>query len=75
MIEGGLLETQKAGKKLKDSKNLINPLLGLCFNPGAYDEELINDINSGKEVEVKNIPFNAKNYVKIVKPKTKKGAK
>ena len=61
--------------KLKDSKNLINPLLGLCFNPGAYDEELINDINSGKEVEVKNIPINAEDYVKIVKPKTKKGAK
>ena len=61
--------------KLKDKKNTINPSLGLCFNPGAYDEQLINDINSGNEVEVGNIPHNAKDFVKIVKPKIKKGVK
>ena len=61
--------------KLKDKKNTINPSLGLCFYPRAYDDKLISDINSGNEVEVCNIPHNAKDYVKIVKPKTKKGAK
>ena len=61
--------------KLKDKKNTINPSLGLCFNPGAYDDKLISDINSGNEVEVCNIPHNAKDYVKIVKPKTKKVSK
>ena len=61
--------------KIKYKNNTINPSLGLCFNPGAYDDKLISDINSGNEVEVCNIPHNAKDYVKIVKPKTKKGAK
>jgi|TARA_Y100000034_G_scaffold12596_1_gene13252 hypothetical protein len=61
--------------KLKDKKHTINPLLGLCFNRGGYDEKLIDDINSGKEVEASFIPPNADELVKVVKPKTKKGAK
>jgi len=61
--------------KLKNNKNTINPLLGLCFNRGGYDEKLVDDINSGKEVEVNFIPSNADELVKVVKPKTKKGAK
>ena len=61
--------------KLKDKKKTINPLLGLCFNRGGYDEQLVDNINSGEEVEVAFIPPNADELVEVVKPKTKKGAK
>jgi len=61
--------------KLKDKKKTINPLLGLCFNRGGYDEQLVDNINSGEEVEVAFIPPNADELVEIAKPKPKKGAK
>ena len=53
----------------------INEALGLCFNQGAYDLEVIKKINSGKEVEVNMIPSNAKRYVKqVIKKPVKKQA-
>tara|TARA_R100000049_G_C1910604_1_gene58078 strand:- start:212 stop:406 length:195 start_codon:yes stop_codon:yes gene_type:complete len=61
--------------KLKDKKNTINPSLGLCFNRGGYDEQLVDNINSGEEVEVSFIPPSAEGLVEIAKPKPKKGAK
>ena len=57
--------------KLINIKNKINPLLGICFKPGGYDKELVENINAGEEVEVKFIPLSAKELVKEVKVKPK----
>tara|TARA_Y100000310_G_C20359902_1_gene658477 strand:+ start:252 stop:443 length:192 start_codon:yes stop_codon:yes gene_type:complete len=60
--------------KIKNKNKPINVSLGWCFKKGAYDEDLIEKINSGKEVEIDFIPFSAEEFVKKV-IKRKKGAK
>ena len=55
--------------KIKLIKEPIRDALGICFNKGAYDPELIKQLNDGEEVEVEMIPKKAEKYVKEVKPK------
>jgi hypothetical protein len=58
--------------KIKLIKEPIRDALGICFKKGAYDPELIKQLNDGEEVEVEMIPKKAKEYVKEVKPKKSK---
>lgn len=58
--------------KIKLIKEPIRDALGICFNKGAYDPELIKQLNDGEEVEVEMIPKKAEEYVKEVKPKKSK---
>jgi len=55
--------------KLKDKKNPITQMW--CFNMNGYDSEIINKLNSGKEVEVEKIPKPALEFVTEIKLKTK----
>jgi len=55
--------------KLKDKKNPITQMW--CFNMSGYDSEIINKLNSGKEVEVEKIPKPALEFVTEIKLKTK----
>ncbi len=58
--------------KIKLIKEPINEALGICFNNGAYDPDIVKQLNDGEEVEVEKIPKKAKEYVKEVKPKKSK---
>tara|TARA_R110000851_G_scaffold80093_1_gene176379 strand:+ start:333 stop:515 length:183 start_codon:yes stop_codon:yes gene_type:complete len=51
--------------KLKDKKNPITAMW--CFTMGGYDSDIINKLNSGKEVEVEKIPKPALEFVKEIK--------
>tara|TARA_Y100001938_G_C8065876_1_gene420155 strand:- start:1073 stop:1267 length:195 start_codon:yes stop_codon:yes gene_type:complete len=42
---------------------------------GEYDKSIIDDLNSGKSVEVKKVPTGAWRYIEEVKTKTKKEGK
>jgi len=55
--------------KLKNKKNPITQMW--CFNMSGYDSEIINILNSGKEVEVEKIPKPALEFVTEIKLKTK----
>jgi len=55
--------------KLKDKKNPITQMW--CFTMSGYDSEIINKLNSGKEVEVEKIPKPALEFVTEIKLKTK----
>ena len=55
--------------KLKNKKNPITQMW--CFNMSGYDSEIINKLNSGKEVEVEKIPKPALEFVTEIKLKTK----
>ena len=56
--------------KLKDKDNPITQLW--CFKYKGYDLSLIEQINSGKQVEVDKVPKPAWNYVETVKTVKKK---
>jgi hypothetical protein len=56
--------------KLKDKKNPITAMW--CFKYSGYDSEIINKLNSGKEVEVEKIPKPALEFVNEVKIKGNK---
>ena len=65
--------------KLKDKDNPITQMW--CFNSNGYSSDIINKINSGKQVEVEGVPKSAWEYieevkivkeVKIIKKKKKK---
>ena len=51
--------------KLIDKKKPINKMF--CFNARGYDSTLVDEINSGKQVEVEKIPSGALEYVEEVK--------
>ena len=51
--------------ELKDKKNPITQMW--CFTMGGYDSNIINKLNSGKEVEVEKIPKPALEFVKEIK--------
>ena len=51
--------------KLKDKDKPITQLW--CFKYKGYDLSLIEQINSGKQVEVDKVPKPAWNYVETVK--------
>lgn len=54
--------------KLKDRK--LKVPIGLCFRDSGYDQSLIDEINSGKSVEVDKIHPSAKELIsKVKKPK------
>ena len=54
-------------------KNKDNPITQLwCFKYKGYDSSLIEQINSGKQVEVDKVPKPAWNYVETVKTVKKK---
>ena len=57
-------------------KNKDNPITQMwCFSFNGYSSDVINKINSGKQVEVERIPKPALEYVeevKIIKHKNKK---
>jgi hypothetical protein len=55
--------------KLKNKKNPITQMW--CFTMSGYDSEIINKLNSGKEVEVEKIPKPALEFVTEIKLKTK----
>ena len=59
--------------KLIDKEKPITEMW--CFRFRGYDPEIIEAINSGKQVEVERIPKKALEYVEEVKkqPKTSKG--
>ena len=64
--------------KLKNKDNPISLKSGWCFRNRGFDLGIINDINSGKQVEVDKIPKSAIELVEEVKKqvkKTKKGDK
>jgi len=56
-------------------KNKDNPITQMwCFNSSGYSSDIINKINSGKQVEVERVPRSALEYVeevKIIKKKKK----
>ena len=56
--------------KIKDKDNPITQLW--CFSIRGYDSSLIEQINSGKQVEVDKVPKPAWNYVETVKTVKKK---
>ena len=56
--------------KIKDKDNPITQLS--CFKYKGYDSSLIEQINSGKQVEVDKVPKPAWNYVETVKTVKKK---
>ncbi len=56
--------------KLKDKDNPITKMW--CFKNWGYDENLVKDINSGKQVEVEKVPKPAWGYVEEVKKQVKK---
>ena len=54
-------------------KNKKNPITAMwCFRYSGYDPEIINKLNSGKEVEVEKIPKPALEFVNEVKIKGNK---
>jgi hypothetical protein len=56
--------------KIKIKKDCEIPLSkGWCFLKSGYDEELIKQINEGKEVKVDKIHPLARNLVKQIKKK------
>ena len=55
--------------KLKDSKNPITSMW--CFKFSGYDSDIIEKINSGKQVEVEKVPKPALDYVAEVKKQKK----
>ena len=57
--------------KIKSIKE-INPSFGWCFKKGPYDEVLIKELNSGKDVAVEFIPPQAQGYVEEIKKEQKK---
>ena len=59
--------------KIKDKDNPITQLW--CFKYKGYDSSLIEQINSGKQVEVDKVPKPAWEYVEEVKLKKKKTKK
>ena len=56
-------------------KNKDNPITQMwCFDSKGYSSDIINKINSGKQVEVEKVPKPAWGYieeVKIIKKKKK----
>jgi len=56
-------------------KNKDNPIIQMrCFDSNGYRSDIINAINSGKQVEVEKVPKPAWEYVeevKVMKKKTK----
>ena len=56
--------------KIKDKDKPITQLW--CFKYKGYDSSLIEQINSGKQVEVDKVPKPAWNYVETVKTVKKK---
>ena len=56
-------------------KNKDNPITQMwCFNHRGYSSDIIDKINSGKQVEVEKVPKPAWEYVeevKVMKKKTK----
>ena len=63
--------------KLKNKDNPISLKSGWCFMHSGFGLEIIENINSGKEVEVDKIPKPARELVEEIKKqkKTKKGDK
>ena len=59
--------------KLKDKDSPITKMW--CFKNLGYDESIIKDINSGKEIEVEKVPKPAWEYVVKVNKKVKKESK
>ncbi len=58
--------------KLKNTDNLITQMW--CFNSNGYSSDIVDKINSGKQVEVEKVPKPAWEYVeevKVMKKKTK----
>ena len=55
--------------KLKDKDSPITKMW--CFKNLGYDESIIKDINSGKQVEVEKVPKPAWDYVAEVKKQKK----
>ena len=58
--------------KLKNKDNPITQML--CFDYNGYNSDIVNKINSGKQVEVEKVPKPAWEYVeevKVMKKKTK----
>ena len=55
--------------KLKDKKKPITEMW--CFTNSGYCSTLIDEINSGKQVAVDNIPKAALEYVEEIKTKSK----
>lgn len=60
--------------KLYKKKNPISPEWGWCFKRGAYNEELLKQLNSGEVVEVEFIPVQARWHVLEVQESKQKGA-
>ena len=60
-------------------KNKDNPITQMwCFSYNGYSLDIINKINSGKQVEVERVPKSAWEYieeVKIIKKKKMKEGK
>ena len=56
-------------------KNKDNPITQMwCFDYNGYSSDIVNKINSGKQVEVERVPKPAWEYieeVKIIKKKKK----
>lgn len=58
--------------KLKDKDNPISLNSGWCFMNSGFDLGVIDNINSGKQVEVDKIPKPAIELVEEVKKQVKK---
>ena len=58
--------------KLKDKDSPISLNSGGCFMNSGFDLGIINDINSGRQVEVDKIPKPAIELVEEVKKQVKK---
>ena len=63
--------------KLKNKDNPISLKSGWCFMNSGFDPGIINNINSGKVVEVDRIHPYSKDYLEEIKEQktTKKGDK
>ena len=61
--------------KLKNKEKPISLKSGWCFNNSGFDSDLIEKINSGKQVKVNKIPKPALDYVQVVKQELKKKTK
>ena len=59
--------------KLKDKDNPITQ--GWCFKLSGFDSRIVDEINSGKQVEVEKVPKPAWDYVEEVNNKKKKEVK
>lgn len=61
--------------KLKSKENPIPPNSMWCFRIAGYDPDIIEQINSGKSVEVDSVPKPALEFIMEVNKQQKKEAK